>query len=175
MNNDWDKDGLNSPDLSKIVTYIHICGYKNIENAGDDEGNPPTNHWASFLQLQNGGSVRLDMIPGYGSDGQRGKLVVSSKPYDSTDNSIKTVTFSTLNAPTAKTITDLITQNGRERYNFTEVWEGCRFWIYTLISDLETAGIVSAGSRQETWEAVSNYWRYPSGSEPRTVARGAFR
>lgn len=120
----------------------------NAENAGDEAGNPPTNHWTAFLQRAGGGSVSLDMTPGYCSDRLRGKIEISSKNSSSTQEAIKTVSFSTIDTPTFKTITDIITRNGRERYTFTEDWVGCRFWIFTIISDLERAGIVPSGSGQ---------------------------
>ena len=175
MNNDWDTDRFNAVHLTTSVISIHICGYVNTKNVGDEDGTPPTNHWAAFLELPKNISVGLDMIPGYGSDGLRGKIEISSKPCVSTDHAIKTVTFSTIGTPTVQTITDLITRNGREKYTFTEEEEGCRYWIYTIISDLAASGIVPSDSGQAAWEAVSQYWRCPSGSEPRNVQRGTFR
>jgi hypothetical protein len=175
MNNDWDTDKFIAAHLTASVNSIHICGYVNTKNEGDEDGTPPTNHWAAFLELPKDASVRLDMMPGYGSDGLRGKIEISSKKYVSTQNAIKTVTFSTIGTPTVQTITDLITRNGREKYTFTEEEEGCRYWIYTIISDLAASGIVPSDSGQAAWGAVSQYWRHPSGSEPRNVQRGTFR
>ncbi|KAK2799838.1 hypothetical protein FQN50_008359 [Emmonsiellopsis sp. PD_5] len=175
MDNNWDTYEFNSADLLRKVSMVHICAYENRDNAGDEDGNPPTNHWAAFLQYGQAASVRLDMTPGYGSDGLRGKLYIASKPYVSTNKAIKSVSFPMLSVPTAQTITDLINQKGREKYNFTPAWEGCRFWIFTLISDLEAAGFLPAGSGQEVWGVLSQYWRYPTGSEPRAIAQGTFR
>nr|KMM67044.1 hypothetical protein CPAG_03380 [Coccidioides posadasii RMSCC 3488] len=175
MDDNWDTDELNSVELSREVSMVHICGYENRENAGDEVGNPPTNQWAVFLQYGQAASIRLDMVPGYGSEGLRGKLHVASKSYISTDKAIKRVSFPTCTGPTVQAITDLIIQNRRQKYNFTSDWEGCRFWIFTLISDLETAGLLPAGSGQEAWGVLSQYWRYPTGSEPRTIAQGMFR
>ncbi len=58
---------------------------------------------------------------------------------------------------------------------FYEYREGCRYWIYTIISDFAAAGLIGSGSGQVTWDAVSYYWRHPSGSELREVGRGVFR
>lgn len=174
MNSNYDCDYLDSTDLQSRVKKIHICAYINPENAGDQDGNPPTNHWAAFLEVSRGGSVRLDMAPGYGSDGQRGKIEISSKPYVSTQNAIKTLTFHLKAPATVQTIVDTINSKGRDRYKFTEEWEGCRFWMYTFISDLEASGLVSSGSGKATWDAVSLYWRSPNGHEPREVKQGTF-
>ncbi|KAF2786251.1 hypothetical protein K505DRAFT_368390 [Melanomma pulvis-pyrius CBS 109.77] len=175
MNDNYDTDYFKTVNLTRLVIAIYICGYRNDNNAGDEDGNLPTNHWAAFLQLTDSTSVSLDMAPGYGSDGQRGKIQVASKDYVHTQNAIKSVMFPTTGAYTVSDIINLITQNGREKYTFTEAWEGCRYWIYTFISDLEAAGIIPAGSGQTTWGVVSYYWRNPSGYELRTVAQGTFR
>ncbi|KAF1961360.1 hypothetical protein CC80DRAFT_522810 [Byssothecium circinans] len=159
------------------VTTVHICGYRNEDNEGDEDGNPPTNHWAVSLQLDSGGFVMLDMAPGYGSDGRRGKIhlaSLASKEDMHTQDTIKTLSFLLKAHTTVENITKLINSKGRERYTFTEEEEGCRFWVYTFISDLEAAGYVDAGSEQSSWTAVSYYWRNPSGYEARTVKEGTF-
>lgn len=81
INAHCDDDRFHSAHLQSRVGNIHICGYRNEENADDKDGNPPTNYWAACLQLSQGGSVRLDTITGYGSDGLRGKVDIPSKAY----------------------------------------------------------------------------------------------
>lgn len=106
------------------------------------------------------------MAPGYGSDGQRGKIEFSSKPYVSTRSAIKTLTFHLKAPATVQTIIDTINSKGRDRYKFTVE--------YTFISDLEASGLVSSGSGKAAWDAVSFYWRSPNGNEPREVKQGTF-
>lgn len=175
MDRNWDQDHFNTRDLDKIVVRIHVCAYVNESNAGDEEGNQPTNHWAIFLELADQNSVRLDMAPGYGSDGLRGKIEVASKRYQMTMNAIYSLSFDVAPGVTVRTITDLISSHKRQKYTFTKEWEGCRFWIYTVMYDLEAAGIVAAGSAALVWQAVSCYWRYPGGCEQREVRQGTFR
>jgi hypothetical protein len=122
MDRDWDIDSFQSSDYTKRPISIHICAYRNASNAGDEEGNPPTNHWAAFLELEGGRSVRIDMSPGYGSDGRRGKIVLSSRNYAYTQNAIKALSFPIIGSTTVQTFINLINNNGRERYNFTPVW-----------------------------------------------------
>jgi len=64
-------------------------------------------------------SARLDMMPGYGSDGLRGKIEISSKKYGCTNSSIKTPTFAATLGVTVQRIVDLISQKGRQKYQFT--------------------------------------------------------
>lgn len=171
----YDLDNFYSEQLSSQVAAIHICGFRNVDNKGDEDGNSPTNHWAAFLELLDEHSVRLDMAPGYGSDGQRGKIELASKTYAYTQNAIKTVSYAMKKYVTVQNIKDVIDAKGRDKYTFTEELEGCRYWIYTLILDLEAEGIIEAGSAVVAWNAVSSYWRHPSGSEQREVKQGTFR
>jgi len=171
----YDLDKFQSEQLSSQVTAVHICGYRNKDNEGDEDGNPPTNHWAAFLELLNKSSVRLDMAPGYGSDGRRGKIELATKTYTYTHNAIKTVSYAMKKYTTLQDIKDVIDAKGRDKYTFTEELEGCRYWMYTFILDLEAEGILEAGSAVVASNAVSSYWRHPSGSEQREVKQGTFR
>lgn len=139
-------DRFNTAQFWSAVVNIHLCSYWNEKNEGDEDGNPPTNHWAAFLQLSSGGSVRLNMAPGYGSDSLRGKIDLVLKPYMIMNNAVKLLLFR-LKAPImVQTIIDTINSRGRDRYQFTAEWKGCQYWMYTFISDLESAGILASGS-----------------------------
>ncbi|KAI1506104.1 hypothetical protein F5X99DRAFT_404150 [Biscogniauxia marginata] len=175
MDHNWDTDHFNNKDLTQKVLKIHICAYINDENSGDDDGNPPTNHWAVFLQLPGDSSVRLDMVPGYGSDGRTGKIDIASKEYEYTDKAIWMVTFAIAEGVTVRTIVRMINQNQRQKYTFTEEWEGCRYWIYVILADLEAAGIIEEHSSASAWGALSNYYINPTGFQPREVKQGTFR
>lgn len=174
MDRNWDQTKFETGDLHNTVEQIHICAYINENNEGDQE-NPPTNHWATFLEVSKTHSVRIDMAPGYGSNGLRGKIDISSKRYMYTNQAIHMLSFNVRGGTTVKTIVDLIQLNGRQKYNFTPEWEGCRYWIFVLISDLEVAGIVETGSGATARSALSYYFANPSGQEPREVREGKFR
>ena len=174
MNKNWDSEKFILAKSSEQIFAIHLSGYMNGKNEGDEEGRSPTNHWAAFLEHSKKHSVRLDMMPGYGSDGLKGMLEISSKPYVSTRNAIKIISFPTIGKPTVQNVIDVISRNGRDRYKFTEDYEGCRYWMYIFISDLEDAGIIDDGCGGTAWEALSKYWRSPSGSESRIIEKGVF-
>ncbi|RDH39525.1 hypothetical protein BDQ94DRAFT_133241 [Aspergillus welwitschiae] len=61
VNSNYNTDDLEQEHLQSSVSVIHLCAYKNEQNAGDDDGNPPTNPSAAFLQLPPNQSIRLDM------------------------------------------------------------------------------------------------------------------
>ena len=161
-------------DLEATVEKVHLCGYANENNAGDVDGRPPTNHWTIFLQLDVNRSVKLDMIPGDGDDGLLGLIVLESKKYHMTNKKIKSLTFIPQFTLLVKDVIALITEKGRERYTFTEEEEGCRFWICTIVQDLEDAGKIPKESAIESVRTLSRYWAFPSGSSPRVMEAGTF-
>lgn len=136
----FDFDHYKVKDDNEPILFLHIVGYINEHNLGDGEI-PPTNHWASFLEIARG-SVRLEVAPGYGNTGQRAKIELSSKNYQCTKNAIKRMSFSLVRGTTFKTIIDIIISHGCQKYDFTEELEGCRFWVATLVRDLEDSNLV---------------------------------
>ncbi|KAH7311618.1 hypothetical protein B0I35DRAFT_67623 [Stachybotrys elegans] len=187
MDRNWDTDRFDNEDLERRLNHIHFCAYRNEHNEGDEDGNPPTNHWVTSLEISEDHAVILDMAPGYGSDGQRGKIEVWTQRYDhngqathadqtvQTNETIHSLSFELNGRLTVQNIVDLITRNGRQRYNFTPEWEGCRYWVYTLSSDLEAQRIIQPGSAAAVWSAVSYYYVNPSGYEVRVLRQGTFR
>jgi hypothetical protein len=171
----YDFDEFKSSDLSRSARAIYICALENVENAGDGDI-PPTNYWGAFLLVGEDTSVGVDMAGDYGHDGRRGKIHVSSNSFPHANDEVKTLRFNIENTRTVRQIFELINSKGRDKYRFTDEIEGCRYWMWKFISDLEAAGIVRAGSSNWTWAAVSFYWTYPrgSGQELRAVKRGQF-
>ena len=170
----WGVSRFKVTDKQKYVTNIHLCGYINEKNEGDENGRPPTNHWSAFLQYSEKGSVQIDMVPGGGSDGTTGMLIIESKKCVYTDKAVKKITLPTMESPLVQDIIELILKNKRDKYKFTDDFEGCRYWIQTFVSDLEEAAIIAVGSKILVADGLSKYWRWPSGSEARPIERGTF-
>jgi len=115
-----------SRDANSPVTSVSFCAYANEGNEGDEHGRPATNRWAVFLEISETKSVKLDMIPGDGSDGLTGMLVIESKSYLYTNKAIFTPSFPTRGEPTVDNLVSSLLENGMDRYKFTEAQEGCR-------------------------------------------------
>lgn len=96
------------------------------------------------------------------------------RKYTGTYNSIKTLTFDTVEQPKVQKIFDLILDRGRDRFKFAGNKEGCRHWVYTMISDMEAAGLIRPESSPAAWDILSKYWRIESGSDERPVEGGTF-
>jgi hypothetical protein len=56
-----------------------------------------------------------------------------------------------------KEVMEVIMQNRRDRYIFTEEGEDCRFWICMMIKDLEVAGEVDKDSALVAVRTLSYY------------------
>lgn len=175
FNNNWELDNLITDNLTATVDQIHLCALRNDLNEGDGEDEPPTNHWTMCLQITPQASVMLDMAPGYGSDGLRGKIETASSAESYTKETLKAFSFKPIKSTTVGDIMKLITDNKRDAFNFSPEWEGCRFWMSVLMSDFENAGLVELGSAAVAKEALLMYWRNPEGSEARVVREGTFR
>ncbi|KFY18841.1 hypothetical protein V493_08313 [Pseudogymnoascus sp. VKM F-4281 (FW-2241)] len=175
FDNNWDTDKLEQEALLRQVQKIHLVAYENRSNKGDEEGLAATNHWCLFLELSSIESIRLDMAPGYGSDGLRGKIEISTKSYVCTNKSIRTLTFHPALSVTPRNIVELITQKGRQKYQFTPEWEGCRYWNLILFQDLEADKYIQEGSAQMVALDLASYWAFPAGQENRNMGQGVFR
>lgn len=160
---------LEATDLEKRVVQIRICANELTQN---DNGRRPINHWVAYLELAGGGSIKIDMSPGGGRDYLTGILMLESNAYNIVANYAVRRFFEFIQPSTVNTIIALITQNKRDRYKFTEHGEGCRYWIHTLLSDLEAAGILAEGSAARALESMSQIWLSDTEHEPREMARG---
>ncbi|KAL8405475.1 hypothetical protein RB596_004372 [Gaeumannomyces avenae] len=173
----WDTDAFWEEDLAGAVEILHLCTLRNDNNEGDENGEPPTNHWTMSLQTSPTSCVTLDMAPGYGSEGIRGKIELASlptQPYN-TDETLRTFSFRPARTVTIADIIQSINGKGRDAFDFSPEWEGCRAWLAIVMGDLEKEGIVSQGSTAEAKDALLMYWRNPEGFEPRVMKEGNFR
>jgi hypothetical protein len=85
------------------------------------------------------------------------------------------MSFPIAGGTTVAAIFDVIVARGHQKYEFTEDLEGCRFWLYTFVNDLEEMGLIPKGSAAAAWGVMSYYWRYPQGQDVRAIQRGTFR
>lgn len=172
--NNWDFDTFSVDNLTSRVDMVHLCALRNELNEGDEAGEPPTNHWTMCLEITKQSCVMLDMVPGYGSNGLRGKIEVCSLGEPYTDETLHAFSFKPVESITAGDIMRLMDENGRDAFNFSPEWEGCRFWLSVVMRDLESAGFVGEGVAAMAKAALLKYWRNPEGCEPRAMRQGTF-
>ncbi|KAK8134979.1 hypothetical protein PG984_006991 [Apiospora sp. TS-2023a] len=175
----WDLE-VSDGDLKKaVVQKIRLCALRNDENEGEDD-QPPTNHWVVCLETSPDSCIMLDMAPGYGEDGLRGKgraTAIKGRSY--TKETLRNFAYDLLPRDHLKTITaaeimNIIQAKGRHKYTFSPEGEGCRYWISVVVGDLESEGVLGAGVSKDALAKLSLYWRNPDGNEPREMRKGAF-
>lgn len=175
QSDNWDVDNLQGSDLDAIVNAIHLCALRNDFNEGDEAGEPPTNHWTLCLGHSQTSCVMLDMAPGYGSDGRRGKIETTSiRGRWYTDETLRVFSYRPPRQVTVAEVVRSIRGKERDEYNFYPEWEGCRFWLSVVMRDFED-NLVDQGAATTAMEALRQYWINPEGSEPRPMREGVFR
>lgn len=171
----FDLDNFDATAAQADLQAIHLCCLRNELNEGDEAGQPPTNHWVLCLQTSETSSLMFDMAPGYGSDGLRGKIGVLPLDEKYTDETLHVFTDQPLRTVNIQEFMQLVCENGRDAFDFSPEWEGCRFWLMVVMRDLEEAGWLEKGSADQAREVLELYWRNPEGSEPRVMREGTFR
>ncbi|KAJ5907530.1 hypothetical protein N7495_000212 [Penicillium taxi] len=167
MNQTWDSTNLQSASLHRRVTQIHLCCLR--------DGTNPANHWVIHLELAGGStSVKLDMTARYPPDLQIGRVELATRNFPVTTNAIQTWEFPVLTNVTVQGIIDMLRSHGFEKYKFTPEIEGCRWWMYTLMSALESKGHLRTGTKGEVWTYISRVWHDAQSYEPRRVQQGVF-
>ncbi|KAG8919292.1 hypothetical protein FRC01_001364 [Tulasnella sp. 417] len=167
----WWAKGVLTDDLGRKVSCLNFVAHPNVQNLGGD-GQPPTNHWSIFLSFPDNESLHLDMIPANGIDG----TIMVGKRHCATEESVDVVSMIPSSDSSVDTIFRIIIDNGRDKYKFAPVGEGCRFWLATLADDLANARIISQPDAESARDALGKYYPYPRGTPPveRPIQKGCF-
>ncbi|KAI1325085.1 hypothetical protein F5Y16DRAFT_378796 [Xylariaceae sp. FL0255] len=104
LDSNWDLDKFETSSAEVEVKQFHLCALSNDFNEGDEAGEPPTNHWVLCLEISQNSSVMIDMAPGYGRDGLRGKIEVASFDKRYTSETLRVFSFATLQTITVSTV-----------------------------------------------------------------------
>ncbi|KAI1421206.1 hypothetical protein F5Y12DRAFT_790199 [Xylaria sp. FL1777] len=177
MDDNWVTDRLKGSDLSRRIIFMHLVAYPSPSM--DDDVEPPinqTNHWCLFLDFGDNTSVRIDVSPGYGPDGYRAKIRLASRDHACTRNHLYKSTY-TVNLNHTVTVQDLVVvaqTNGRQKYEFSIGWEGCRYWNYMFIRDLENQYILTRGAAIQAWDSMSWFYHTIHGASRSPVKAGVF-
>jgi len=93
------------------------------------------NHWSIYLLLQDGGSVRANMVSSeYGVT--VGRLDWSYLQYALSTSAIQHWDFQVTPVIQVLTIATTIYENNRHQYRFSGGGSGCRYWVYTYYATL---------------------------------------
>ncbi|KAH9905945.1 hypothetical protein F4778DRAFT_728094 [Xylariomycetidae sp. FL2044] len=197
LDDNWDLTNLEASSAARAIRVIHLCCLRYDLNKGDEAYMPPAHHWVLCLETSSAdgsgaaSSVMLDMAPGYGSDGLRGKIKVSSLKERYTDKTLRAFSSvvpepgqrdaaaaggTSATTTTVADLMDLIQKNGRQAYDFLVKFDGWRHWLWVVMGDLEEAGWIPGGSAGVAIGWLPEFWLDPEGSDrARIMHRGVFR
>ncbi|OJA17071.1 hypothetical protein AZE42_09254 [Rhizopogon vesiculosus] len=176
VDNNWGTSQFPSSALTEAVQQVHFCAHANTENAGSD-GQSPTNHWSMFLEIDPNRSVGVDVVPGdLHSPGMIILEMIETKDCSVLNENVYDIHSGVPEGTTVETILGLIIDKGRDRYMFTTVGEGCRYWLQAFARDMVDAHLLSSEVAERASDVLACYWKYPVGSEcePRVMGQGRF-
>ncbi|KAI9659661.1 MAG: hypothetical protein M1829_006569 [Trizodia sp. TS-e1964] len=96
-----------------------------------------TNHWVLHLAFSQTESIQIDPSPDLNG---RMTLVVSRTGYLVSNNALKTVQLTTLANLKVGNVIEYLLTTGYDRYTFTTGGQGCRYWIYSTITQFRSEG-----------------------------------
>ncbi|KAJ5712965.1 uncharacterized protein N7483_010146 [Penicillium malachiteum] len=143
------------------VNYIRVVVHAGAAIDGSD------NHWSIYLLLQSGGSVRVNMVTDYGDI--NGRLEWTDLAYLLTTSAIQHWDFPVTMAIEVRHVADTIYRNRRHQYQFSGGGSGCRFWVRTIMYDLESPdrNYTAVGTSNELWQPLQ--YLYRRGKDPSRI------
>jgi len=145
--------GFRVKDSQRTVTAIRLCAYP------PEEIDAVVNQWASFLEVEGGKSVLLNMSPGSNLVTRKGVLMVSSEDRVDSSEVVHVEHFPLIgDALTVENIIDGIIERKRDSYRFTGEETGCRHWQYVFLKELEQEGRLSEGSAEAGLESMEKFY-----------------
>ncbi|KAL3712527.1 hypothetical protein TMatcc_001226 [Talaromyces marneffei ATCC 18224] len=124
------------------------------------------NHSSIFLITSDQTSIRLNMTKAGPTDNM-GTYTISFCAYTHSNTSVADIDITPIQGLTAGHVTQLITQNRRERYQLARTGVGCRFWVSTVINDMALAGYISSSSATSASSARDMLrYNYSKGKQP---------
>jgi hypothetical protein len=131
-------------------------------------GSTYVNHWVIYLQVHQGGSVRLDMSPHH-LPGEDATLIIKRLDYNVSNDIVYQLEIPVISGLYVRHVLDRITSKGHHKYRYGEKILECRCWVYTVMCSLEEASWVS-GITRKVYDAVSNSWTTGGAKLPQTPA-----
>ncbi|KZV63279.1 hypothetical protein PENSPDRAFT_590088 [Peniophora sp. CONT] len=161
----WYTRSVSPSFLDTPVLSVRFIGHLSPQNAGGDLGEAPTNHWTMSLITSQEDSVNLDILPP--DINKPAVIMLTAINKESTwkpeNDSVRIVSADTIaeGGTTIGGILGLIMSLNRDKYQYHESGEGCRFWMKTVAGDLAAAGVISADRAEEVAADIGYYWPDP--------------
>eukprot|EP00918_Siedleckia_nematoides_P057664 GHVU01125705.1.p1 GENE.GHVU01125705.1~~GHVU01125705.1.p1 ORF type:complete len:148 (+),score=17.65 GHVU01125705.1:64-444(+) len=89
-----------------------------------------------------------------------GQLAITDHNYISSNTAIHAFDYTVANGITVGHFIGLITQNQRQNYNMSGGGSGCRWWIWTVVSDFAQQNYLrdGTGTTSDLWPRIHNMY-----------------
>jgi hypothetical protein len=124
--------------LALQIGSISVAGHNKTGS-----GHTFVNHWCLYLHISLNKSIRIDCQPSHSMPstvmpgGSKAFVIVSELPYALSRDVIKPVKLTVRPGLTVQNVIDLLTSNGRHKYEFNKQGVGCRYWTTDQVNLLE--------------------------------------
>ncbi|KAF3391940.1 hypothetical protein DPV78_010611 [Talaromyces pinophilus] len=134
---------------------------------------PSDNHWSIYL-LHAGGrsSTRINMRANFGDP--KGILEWTRHGYIQTTSAIAFWDFPVAAGITVLYFARLIYSLGRERYDMSGGGSGCRWWVYTIMSDLSQRNYIHQTAPSQIWPNLLFIYHWSKERKPLQMVQGVF-
>ncbi|KAF2690366.1 hypothetical protein K458DRAFT_427118 [Lentithecium fluviatile CBS 122367] len=133
------------------VSTIILAGHAPTPSASGSD--VYVNHWVIYLQITQGGSIRIDMSPNT-TAGQLGTLIAKRLDYNLSSDVVHQIPFPAVQGLYARHVIDRITGKGYHQYRYGEKMLECRYWAYVVMKDFRDAGYIG-GNGTEAYAAYT--------------------
>ena len=125
-----------------VVTKAIVAGHTPF--ASEQGSSVYVNHWCLYLsvsetntdgQLKPAGSVRLDMVPTGGNNGEA-HLVISRLSFEVSNGVVCEVSAPAVPNLRASHVIDHLCTNGRQRFQYGPKGLECRHWTWQCVTDI---------------------------------------
>lgn len=167
---------------SAHITDIYICADEPNAVSGPPElgstiSGPMTNHWVMYFVTSSTESFCFDPSPS--GPGNTLDLIVSNKSYADIFSAVKLVRLTPLKGLTIGHVLDHIADSKYDNYTFSPEGQGCRFWIYSVVASMHSAGYIVGDSEvNASTEALEVVWTIRGDPAPVSqqtgIAKGTF-
>ena len=141
------KSLANQIDLFPILCiYASAHPPTSVPDAEGSPARPKTNHWVLYLAISQTESLRLDPSPGADNNMT---LIVSRKNYLYSNNAVKTIQLDAVANLTVGNVIEYLQSSNYLQYQFSTGGQGCRYWIYSVISLLQSVAYIVGDSQVE--------------------------
>jgi hypothetical protein len=150
----------------KYVEEVRLCTrWETNLNGLSTTTQPEPTKWILDIVTGPIEAIEIQMTPGRELNGQTGYVIIQKKEVDDLwYRSNHFVTFHyipvddsyPLGRLTVEGLVGVLVDNGRDRYTFTETFRGRRYWIYNVIHEWESMGLLEMGSADNAYNDLSH-------------------